>query len=239
LGKEKPNSGKERPLLKRLGNSGRKLIAGTALGLGLAGPAGAGVATGLATMTAPRKAKADPVTIRGITAEEVQLDVRLNILDRATDVFRGIDASFEVYNDETGRYGNSLVVPGVVTFLVTLEPGQKSLDLAFTGESGDTSYINVDLTEFANDVRRLTGRELDGQDLGVRMVIHRSTTQYEGEEIPLTTLILIPVDAQSNQYVSIDDNDPCLAHMEFFFANSSQGGTAWVENPPASPSFDQ
>jgi hypothetical protein len=217
--------------LKRLGNSGRKLIAGISLGLGLAGPAGAGVATGLATMTAPREAKAD-LTIGGVTAREVELEVPLDILDSQSEPRRSGRVVGPIYNEERGRYTNSIRSNGHL-FLVTLDSSQKSMTVARREGNRDVSVAGADLTGFADQVRELTGRELDGVDLGLRFVVTRGSFMYQGRSTRYTTIYLVPVDVQSEQFLSCaSDNGPCLAFEVSQFADRVTGLPVWLRDPP-------
>lgn len=230
-GRDKPDKQKN-GFFKRAARSGRNLLVASALTLGLAGPVGAGVVAGTATMTVPRNAKADPVTIRGIRAEEVRLDLPLDMLDSQTQPIRNRRVVGSTYNPQSGRYGNSIQFNGVL-FSVILEPGRNGIGVRYQSESGETLYDAEHLTQFAAQVEQLTGRQLDGVDLGLRFVLTSGTFDYRGTPTRYTTAYLVPVDVESEQFISCaSDNGPCLAFEVSQFADRVAGGTVWLSDPP-------
>lgn len=201
----------------KLGATGTALVAGLAAGVPL-------------SLMAPKTARAQETVIQGQSVRVVQLDKTLSELDAQTEQYR-YEAMTEP--DRNGiYYSNAVVIPGVVTFQVTLAENGKRLNINFPRERDETPSSptagarRFELDEFSNLVKRETGKDIKR----VKTILERGTFDYNGAETEYATVYILPLDAQGNP-ITKQDRGQYLVYECSYFAGGTSGGISLIIEP--------
>lgn len=204
----------------RLGAAGAVLVAGLA----------AGVPIGL---MAPKTAKAQDVVIQGQTVRVVLLDKTLSELDRETERYRQGEYFDTVeMHGVTTTYSNAVIVPGVVTFMVSYGSTGKILDVTFPRErdenpsSPNAGARAFDLTEFANLVKNETGNEMER----VKINLERGTFMQGIQQVDYVTAYLLPLNA-NGEPITRHGQGQYLVYECSYYSGRTFGGTSLVVEP--------
>lgn len=165
---------------------------------------------------------ASTVEIAGRTLEVVRLDTDLAILDRQTVQYREPETT-----SPSGMYQNSVLVPGVSRFLVSISPNENIRNLAFQYPTPNgTIARGIDLTEFNSLVRNVSGQEM----ARVNIVVERGTFNNNGVTTDYTNAYVFPQNAQG-QVITRRGNGEYIVYVASFFNSSGTGGTSLIVEP--------
>ncbi len=156
-------------------------------GTGLA--VGAAMTSGLGTLLFSRKANAAVRRIGGRDILVLPLERDLSDMDRDSEQYRGGERQ---PTEEDPEYRNHSTVPREVTFTVTLNNPSDRRRLIVDIPTQDRAW-RVDLNSFVTFVRDNTEHQINR----VKLVIERGTVREDGEDVPYTDVLVIPVDGQT------------------------------------------
>jgi len=195
--------------------------------------AGAGIALlaatnlGIGSFTRTANAQKDEyVQIEGQNVRIAKLDRPLDVLDKETQRYRTGLGAGETFRSD-GSYGLSVVVPGEVSFLVTLndksEKGKENgLDINYPKERDSPNTPEnlrggrgASLNSFVELVKKTTGQDVKR----VQIVLEQGTFDYQGNQAKYYTAYVLPIDAQGNKTTSRGPGKYLVFEASYFYYN--------------------